>query len=83
MTSEAAGTPSGVSITRFSTTPSSVTMTIRVRPGPSATNSRCFSGLSVLGATTRPVQPDRPERTEVASLSISRQAIGRPPTRGR
>ena len=64
----------GTSMMRFSTSPSSVTMTTRARPGPRWTNSICFSRRSVFGATTRPAQRDRPESMVVASSSTSGEA---------
>ena len=61
--------PSGTSISRFSTSPSSVTRTTSARPGAKGTNSICFSGRSVFGAMTMLAQRDRPESAEVASTS--------------
>src|SRR5581483_12464345 len=65
------GRPSGTSMTRFSTMPSSVTMTTRARPGPRLTNSRYLSGRSCLGATTSPAQCDRPGLSHCAGLVVA------------
>ena len=66
-----AGTSSSISISRFSTEPSSVTMTTSMRPRPSFTNSMWRRGKSSVGATTRPAQRDSPESVEMASVKSS------------
>ncbi len=63
------GVPSATSMSRFSTSPSAVTMTTSARVADSGTNSICLSGASVLGATTSPAQRDRPDSMVVACSS--------------
>ena len=63
--------PGGTSITRFSTSPVSVTMTASARPWLRLTNSTWRQGTSALGASTSPAQPERPESASVVSVSIS------------
>ena len=70
--------PCGVSMTRFSTTPLSVTRITRARPGLRLTSSMCFSGLSVFGASTSPAYRDSPESADVASSSNSSRSAPEP-----
>ena len=76
-----AGRPLGVSISRFSTCPSSPTITTSALPGAAGTNSICLSAPSCLGATTRPAQRDRPESMLVAWVSTSSRPRPVPATR--
>ena len=68
--------PSGTSIRRFSTSPSSVTITTSARPGDSGTNSICFKRAArSSGATTSPAQRDRPESADGRLLQRLPQAL--------
>ena len=68
---EEAGRPMGTSMMRFSTSPSSVTMTTSARPGPRWTNSIWRSARSDFGAMTSPAQWDSPASASVAWASTS------------
>ena len=61
----------GVSISRFSTCPSSPTITTSALPGATATNSTCLRTVSCLAATRRPAQRDRPDSIVVACVRTS------------
>ena len=63
--------PGARSTTRFSTCPSSPTITASARPGLSGTKLICRSTSSARGTRTSPAQADRPDKAAVVAASAS------------